>query len=299
MIASGIHLGLDETEYRNDPAISVSDLKPMLISPRHFWEKKFGKRRRTPPTPAQMLGTLVHMALLEPDKFTKRVQTLPEDAPKRPTKAQQEAAKPSQSTLEAIQYWKLWEERNPQAQIVDQEMMDQVCGMRDSVMANKGAAEYFSNCETEVSVFNTVRLRNTVVRVKGRIDCVPNVAKIVDLKTVGSGGARRDEFSKSMWDWRYDLQAAYYLDLHNHLFDEWDLDKKKNDFVFVAVEKEAPYAVCLHRVSARVLERGRRDYLALLDRVAECQTLNEWPGYSDEEAEIDLPQWAEKKNPSP
>lgn len=299
MIAHGIHLGLDETEYRNDPAISVSDLKPMLISPRHFWEKKFGKRRRTPPTPAQILGTMVHLAVLEPEKFSKRVQTLPDDAPKRPSKAQLEAAKPSTSTLEAIQYWKLWEENNPGAQIIERDMMDQVCGMRDSVYGNKLAAQYFSQCKTEVSVFNTLRVRNHEIRLKGRIDCVPDAPKIVDLKTVGSGGARREEFSKSMWDWRYDMQAAYYVDLYNSQFDEWDIDKKKGDFVFVAVEKEAPYAVCLHRVSRRVIDRGRRDYLALLDRIAVCQSTNEWPGYSEDESEIDLPSWAEKQNPSP
>lgn len=296
MIQKGIHLGLDEGVYRADSAVSVSDLKSMLISPRHFFEKKFGNKRRTPPTSAQITGTLVHMAILEPEKFKARVQTLPDDAPKRPTKAQLEAAKPSASTLEAIQFWKLWEENNPGAQIIERDQMAQVCGMRDSVFNHKIASEYLTECQTEVSVFGEAPGQ---LRIKGRIDCVPKAPKLVDIKTVGLGGARPDEFSRSLWDWRYDMQVAYYLDLYNSNFDEWDEHKKKNDFVFVCVEKEEPYAVCLYKVSRRVIDRGRRDYLALLSKVSECQRSREWPGYSDAEGEIDLPAWADRSNPSP
>ena len=296
MIQSGIHIGLDEGVYRADPAVSVSDLKSMLISPRHFFEKKFGGKRRTAPTSAQVTGTLVHMAVLEPEKFKAKVKTLPDDAPKRPTKAQIEAAKPSTSTLEAIQYWKLWEEQNKGAQIIDHDQMAQVCGMRDSVLSHKIASEYLTNCQTEVSVFGTAA---GGLRIKGRIDCVPNAAKLVDVKTVGIGGARPDEFSRSLWDWRYDMQVAYYIDLYNSNFDEWDLDKKKNDFVFVCVEKEEPYAVCLYKVSRRVIDRGRRDYLSLLQKVVACKQADQWPGYTDAEGEIDLPAWADRTNPTP
>lgn len=296
MIQKGIHLGLDEGVYRADPAVSVSDVKPMLISPRHFFEKKFGSKKRTPPTPAQITGTLVHMAILEPEKFKAKVHTLPDDAPKRPTKAQLEAAKPSTATLEAIQFWKVWEEQHPGAQIIERDQMAQVCGMRDAVFGHKIAAEYLTECATEVSVFGEA---SGGLRIKGRIDCVPKAPKLVDIKTVGLGGARPDEFSRSLWDWRYDMQVAYYLDLYNSNFDEWDDHKKKTDFVFVCVEKEEPYAVCLYKVSRRVIDRGRRDYLALLQKVVACQKANEWPGYSDAEGEIDLPAWADRANPSP
>ena len=42
LIADGIYPLLDERVYRNDPAIAVSDLKEMNLSPAHFYSKKFG-----------------------------------------------------------------------------------------------------------------------------------------------------------------------------------------------------------------------------------------------------------------
>ena len=78
LIADGIYPLLDEKLYRNDPAIAVSDLKEMNLSPAHFYSKKFGGYR-TEQTHAQYIGTLTHFSALEPDEYVKRVILSPPD----------------------------------------------------------------------------------------------------------------------------------------------------------------------------------------------------------------------------
>src|SRR5689334_18027591 len=53
-------------EYHRYPAASSTQLKKILRSPAHYKQEL---EHPTPPTPAQSLGTLIHLAVLEPDNF--------------------------------------------------------------------------------------------------------------------------------------------------------------------------------------------------------------------------------------
>ena len=87
---------------------------------------------------------------------------------------------------------------------------------------------------------------------KARLDWVPDGPAMVDIKTTLD--ARKDAFSKALHQRRYFVQAAYYLDLWNALMP----DHQKTNFVFVTVEKFAPYAVSILDVAPKALAAGRR-----------------------------------------
>jgi hypothetical protein len=106
---------------------------------------------------------------------------------------------------------------------------------------------------------------------------------IVDLKTCVD--ARPDAFSRSVINFLYQVQAAFYVDVAEAI------DNKKRDFYWVAVEKDAPYAVSVFKASDAMLENGRAQYKCAIALYKECASLDLWPAYSQQIQQLDLPGW--------
>jgi exodeoxyribonuclease VIII len=138
----------------------------------------------------------------------------------------------------------------------------------------------------EVACFK--RHKRTSLMLKGRSDLVATdddgVTWVVDLKTVPEGGASAVEFARKIADLNYHLQDAHYC----NLFDT-------QNFLFIAVEKKGYPGVGIHILSAEDRELGRRTNNALLQKLAECNKTNTWPGYGDEPRVIQLPAWKRKQ----
>ena len=91
-------LGLVECsndQYHGGPGVSKSHLDAIAgASPLHYWHKYINpNRERAEPSQALIMGSAIHSIVLEPDLFTGEYITVPEDAPKRATKAQINAKK--------------------------------------------------------------------------------------------------------------------------------------------------------------------------------------------------------------
>jgi hypothetical protein len=127
---------------------------------------------------------------------------------------------------------------------------------------------------------------------KGRADCLLTdyytQPVIVDLKTTDDASSRG--FMDSCAKYAYHLQAAFYVDL---LVSHGLPDAK---FVFVAVEKTAPYGVQVFEADEEFIARGRIAYKNALKLWAQCQkkllVLEEIPAYSDIIETAQLPMWA-------
>jgi len=65
-------------------------------------------------------------------------------------------------------------------------------------------------------------------------------------------------------------------------------------FVFIAVEKTAPYAVGVYCLDPASVAMGRERNLRNLDLLESCQSSGHWPAYSSEIETISLPAWASK-----
>lgn len=279
LIQDGIHLDLDEKVYRADPACSISDLKEMDYSPAHYYSKKFGGYRPTK-SDAQALGTLVHMAVLEPERFASSITLAPDDAPNRPSERQRNAKKPSEETIKAIEYWDEWDKNNSGKEIINRMEMAQVKAMAESIMGNEHAEALLEGSQREVAMFATREIDGRQVRIKGKADIICAHC-IADIKTVDRGYANHRDFSFAIAKWRYHQQSAFYLDLYNQITHDPFGDKEPlSRWFFIVIEKEPPYDCVVLEMDQMSIEIGRKEYTQNLARLAICMERNEWPGRS-------------------
>ena len=115
---------------------------------------------------------------------------------------------------------------------------------------------------------------DTGLRCKCRPDWIPTGDNntLADLKSAKN--AAYHPFKRSMWDYGYDRQAAFYLDGYNAATgSEFDA------FVFPAVEKKPPYLTGCYPVGEESMTKGREEYKKLLGQVKKCIETGHWPSY--------------------
>ena len=304
LVHDGIHHLLDERVYRNDPAIAISDLKEMSLSPLHFWSKKFGGYRAEQ-TEAQEIGTLTHLSVLEPEEYARKTVLKPADAPRKPTDAQRNAKKPSEDTIAAIKWWDDWSATNAGKTELSQDDSTQIAGITQGVMSNADAVKLMDGALKEVAMFKTIVVNGVTIRTKGKADIIcsskgSDAEAIADLKTVDRGYANPDDFSYSIKKWGYAQQAAWYIDLYNMLTstdDPFTTDVKKSRWVFIVAEKLPPYVCVTLELDEDSIEVGRAINKRHLETLAECFKTNVWERpLNGMRGRVSIPEWARKKS---
>ena len=251
---------MNNHEYHAHPALSKSGLDRLNISPAHYQAWLSEPRIETP---AMKIGTAVHCAILETNRFMKDYAPLPEGLDRR-TKAGKEMYAELESSGKILLSADDWETCNR---------------MRDSVLAHPAARELLSEGVAETSHFSEL----DGVPVKCRPDWLSG-GLVVDLKTTQDASSAG--FAKSVANYRYTVQASYYSDILASLGHEVIA------FLFVAVEKTAPCAVGVYELDDMSIEVGREQYQRNLDTYRRCIETGEWPAYSNGVEKISLPRWA-------
>lgn len=256
----GVFFDLPEDVYRAAPGVNVSALKD-AITPAHYRATREAEKP-SEPTPAQVFGRAFHAAALEgrtgyvvkPDgmNFTTKEGKAWRDAQTLPILSQTEAKA--------------------------------IAGMSASLMAHPVAVNVLgSGGRAEVSCFK--RDAATGLMLKGRADFLTrdsnDLTAIVDLKTCGFGDASEAAFSREIVKWKYHQQAAFYLDLFGASF-----------FLFIAVEKEPPYAVNCFYLDADAVSKGRTANGSALASIAAAEASGEWSAYPAKLHTLSLPPWA-------
>jgi hypothetical protein len=258
-------LSLPEKQYREAEGISKS-LLDWIAPPRtpaHFKAKLDGLIPDEQ-TPAMRLGSMIHRAILEWDTLDYVVKP---DGMNFATKEGKE--------------WKAAQDKP----IITQDEADTITGMRESVWSHPAVKRVLANAKTECSLF--ANGEDGVLR-KARIDALPEGGNvIVDIKSCQSADA--DMMAKSVVSYRYDVQAAYYLDLCALL----GLDK--SEFLFVCVEKQPPYAVAVYALDQQAIEWGRKQYQRDLAAVKHCMAEDHWPSFTQDITTLALPAWAQRQ----
>jgi exodeoxyribonuclease VIII len=266
---AGVFYDMPEGDYRSVQAIAGSDAKHILKpkTPSHYAAHMAGETKREQ-TKAMLLGTMSHLAVLEPNKLDAAFVEKPEGIDFR-TKAGKE-----------------WRESIGTTPILDQDEARAVRGIRDSIAAHDAAKALLAGCDSEVAMFAEHR---TGLWIKGRVDALrvdsDKEAVICDVKTT-SAGADYGTFSRQAASLNYHVSAAWYC----HLAGLNGLPPAR--FYWIAVEVAPPFAVAVYEIHPDALDLGVAAMNDALELIAQCEDEGHWPGYGAEVQALNLPAWA-------
>lgn len=267
-LESGIHIAMDRDEYDRINAVNQSTLKLFQRSAAHAREMMVN-----PPEPssAMNLGQAVHAAVLDPDAFAEDYVAAP---------------KLDRRTKKGRELWERFNSRYKDSIVLTGDEHAKCLSMSRAVWANETAAEVLrSDGQNEMTVL--WKDKHTKLDCKARIDRFTKLADwpvLLDLKTTWN--ASPDQFGREIAKYQYHVQAAFYVKGMKALHDV------PRRFLFIAVEKDPPYATCVYELDSLSMEEGNRKANEYLLRYAHCVKHDEWPGYPDGIMEAQLPSWA-------
>lgn len=260
----GVHRAMTFDEYAAIPAVSRTLLVETLRSPTHALHWLQNSRESTP---AMDLGRAAHTLVLEPELFADSYAVAP-DVDRR--------------TKEGRAAWAEFIEGAGDKQIVSHADMVVIEHISASIGAHPHANRLCRSNHRETSLVWIDPL--TKLPCKARVDIAVG-SELADLKTTAD--ASYEPFARSIWNYRYDMQAAFYC------WGASTITGKGFDFSMIACEKTPPYAVGVYALDAHATKAGAADCRAALDTIASCLKDNNWPGYTS--MDIGLPEWAARR----
>ena len=223
-------------------------------------------------TKAMADGTAVHAFFLERDKFDTDFVIKPADM-RLNTKAGKEWALEHQSKI-----------------IIDSELGNNLYEMEKSFMDSPAKLIYDIKGQTELSYF-----WDDLGTIKGkcRPDWISDDGEIVvDVKTTTDASPRG--FQKSISTWGYHLQLGWYLRGLRKL------GLSAEQFIFIAIEKTAPFCVGVYRADQEMINYAMKELDQLMPEIQTAMVSNEFPDYTPEITSIGLPPWmTDKKEQQP
>lgn len=288
---NGIHLNIPADVYHSANGVSNSMLANM--DPPARLPVYLSKKREV--TPWMRMGTIIHHAILEPDKPLPKIITKPTKYPKDHPKViagEAEAGDPMKWT--ASKWCQEWEKSAAllQIEVVTESQLEDLKQCVRALEQDELVANSLATGEGEVSVSAPMTLPSgrSVLR-RARVDWLRRGQCIYDIKKVGNGNASKRQFERLAWDRRYFVQAAYYLDAWNS---SCVAGEDVKAFCFFVVEDEAPYLVGRYEIQLESREhlKGREVYMRDLETYALCKETGKWPGYSDGFEKLELPYYA-------
>lgn len=131
----------------------------------------------------------------------------------------------------------------------------------------------------------------TGARLRWRADWLhPGRSRLIIVDYKSAKDASRTGFSKSIGEYRYHQQDAWYR--AGVIANDLDADPL---FLFIAQEKTPPFSVSVHELPPDVLERGRALNRKAIEIYAQCRGTGQWPGYGDGIHTAELPAYTRYK----
>lgn len=254
---------MTELEYRSAEGVSRSQLWRLREgSPEKFM---YAEEHPEEPTPALIFGQMVHKLVLEPETFGDEFVIMPEC---------------DRRTKDGKAIWQDFLQGAGDRMPIKAEDYEKALGMRNALMENDLIVKLLSG-KHEVPLFWTDEL--TGEQCKVRLDCFTPLSDkvlIVDYKTTGD--ANTDPFIRSAINYGYDFQAAMYTEAVKRCME------KEAVFIFIAQEKEPPYAVNVLAADQLLVQRGYDTFRELLGIYHECKVSGNWYGYLGPQNQINV-----------
>jgi len=268
VLKPGIYPGMTNAEYheRRLGVVSKSAIDQVHRSELHY---QHWLENGSEPTAAMLFGTAFHAALLEPDVFDRDYVEAVEfgDCRNPENKARRNA----------------WREATAGKTVVTASDAATIEAMCASVSSHPLASKLLSGGVAETSL--VWEDADTGLLCKARPDYYVAERKlIVDVKTAAD--ASLAGFRKSVGNFRYHVQDALYrmgaagcgLDVEH--------------FIFVVVEKTAPYAIGVYRLDDDSIASGYHSAQQDMQKLEACVRDAKFPGYPVTIQTVNVPSWA-------
>ena len=252
--------------YRKEPGVNQSSLKKILLSPAHY---QAALKFKMIPTPAMEMGTALHALSLDgEDAFNKSYVQKPEGL--------------SLATKEG----KAWKAELGRKKVLSSGGKDDPWGSVQGMNESLKRLQWFNPDQDDYIKHNEVSVYWDWMGVhcKARLDrvCIEE-GLVLDLKTTDT--IEPDLFLKKVIGLGYDFQAAYYAKAAEVAFG------KPFKFLFVAVERKAPYTVDIFEATPDMMDEAMYKCEQALRQYALCTENGSWPNREPVVRQLDYPSW--------
>lgn len=277
----GLYPGLTYDEYAAIDAVNHSFLVDMYQkSPMHaHYIRAMGGRNDTA---SLAFGRAIHLAILEPQKWDQEVMEIP---------------KTDGRTTAGKQAWANFQRKAAGRITLEPAEMTKVREIAHAILSHQSARELFKN--KGVNEMTMVWIdRATRVKCKGRVDRWTTFERtpcLMDLKTCRD--VKERAFQKSMVDYGYGLQAAFYL-MGAETLQPIPSGAPQRVFMWLTVESDGPFDIGVFQADTKIIEHGFLQMRALLRTYKQCRETKVWPGKNGPGVvTMDNPEWVYKREP--
>lgn len=290
-----LHKDLPMKDYHEHKADSKSTLKVLIddCPARYLYEKNNPKEFDTKSTSK---GSVAHTLALEPEHLEKTYHFTPK------TYFNDKGEELPWRNDARMQVYKDELEKAGTKPMVGYNEFEDVKGMANALRDDEFAIALLkAEGYVEASIFwdETVTLDDgteIIIPMKCRPDLMRNDGLIVDLKTCRA--AKPELFHKDAFNLHYALSIAITARGYKALY-----GKDINEYVFLAVENEAPYFVESYSSFAPLGDMTDMSYFdfgkvqldKLLKILAQCRYTGVYPKYQDKITPMRIPSWAMKQ----
>lgn len=263
---------ISDKDHHSGAYLTSTALKAALKSPAHFRCHMDGK---TADSPEFAFGRAVHGRVLEPWDYTEKFAVAP---------------KVDRRTKDGKAEWAEFCKRAHAGnmEIVSKDDNAIIEDIAQSIASNPDSSRWI-NPDADDSIVEQSGIIDDSRGLPWQRACRPDLRVagdyIVDLKTCKD--ASHGSVQKALVNFGYALSAAWYTDIATAI------DGGLYRFVWVFVEKTAPYAVACYEADPEVLAYGRDKYTQALDVIEDCVKANQYPAsYHRGTMTLTLPRWA-------
>lgn len=218
--------GLSMDDYKAIQALSKHQLDLISVSIKKWQAATLRPKEQTK---AMFLGSAFHDMVLLPELFSGQYIVSP---------------KVDMRTNKGKEIYQNFVSLYPNKTFIDEPTMDILKYMKDAIDSNQTAVDLLKDTQREVSL---VSIENGF-SMKCRADAIKSSA-IIDIKTTSTTTV--DQFVREIYNLRYDVQAALYLDF-------FEMDEL--DFYLIVVQTVDPWDCFVIRLSQDKIDNGRRLY---------------------------------------
>lgn len=250
-------------EYFSRNELSNSDLGLIKKSIEHYL-RKFDAREDSE---ALKFGSAFHSFILENDKFFQNYVVAP---------------KFDKRTKQGKEDFALFESENAGKNLIDESDFERLNQMRLAILKHPIAKQLV---ESHGSIEHEIYFEQHGEPCRMKADkIIPEKKIIIDLKSTQD--CKLESCIKSILNFEYYRQAAFYLaGAKAEYFQDFR-------FMFVFVEKTAPYLVQVVELTPEFLEYGQNEIKSLILKFQGYkENKKSYTGYSDVIETIDLPKW--------